>query len=105
MHGSVALWIEKCREAINMKEGKHMCGCKKITMINVNHEVFEFWETCKGLGSIIVHNEKEIYRYGAKHDEKKSYRDELSAIIQSLDDCEVQRLMGYLEGWRDSDNE
>jgi len=35
----------------------------------------------------------------------KSDRDQLNEVIQGLDDSEVQRLLGYLEGWRDSDDE
>lgn len=97
-----------------IKRGDEMCECRKVAKFEISGKIFEIRYVC-GIKALIV----DILDKDGNHDsqvnfmnisdyleaDESSSRDELNEIIQGLNDKEIERLKGYLEGWQDSDNE
>lgn len=90
-----------------------MCKCGPVSRFQIKGKIFQARYVC-GTEALVIdlldkngdkQSQVDYINIGGFLEADKTERDELNDIIQGLDDKEVERLMGYLEGWRDSDDE
>ncbi len=89
-----------------------MCKCRTVARFELENIKFELHYKCASqhLELVIDHGKGYALAHcfdvsGHINEMADADRDDLNEIIQGLDDKEVERLIGYLEGWRDSDDE
>lgn len=113
-------WIAKCKEIVRggteiKKEKGTMCECRTVAEFTIEGKKFsvEYNSHAKEL-DINLRNIDSMHKVlldvvniedELKLELEPSSRSGLIEIIQGLDDKEIERLVGYLEGWRDSDDE